>query len=134
MGWVRRLRNTILGSNRDDFAEETRFHLDQRTDEYVKSGMNYEEARLGAHHRLGNLALVREQARDVDTFRWLGDLGRERALCVATTAKKSRIRSCGRPDVGLGDRYDDGGGLQRRRCRGSSPAVVCRLKPAGHHR
>jgi hypothetical protein len=30
----------------------------------------------GAHRRLGNLALAREQVRDVDTFRWLGDLGR----------------------------------------------------------
>ena len=31
----------------------------------------------GAHRRLGNLALVREQVRDVDTFRWLGDLGQD---------------------------------------------------------
>jgi putative ABC transport system permease protein len=77
MGWLRRFRNTILGSTPDDFAEETRFHLDERTDEYVKSGMNYEEARLEAHRRLGNLALAREQARDVDTLRWLGDLGQD---------------------------------------------------------
>ena len=75
MGWLRRFRSTILGSNLDeDFAEETRFHLDERIDEYVKSGMTYEQARLEAHRRLGNLALAREQARDVDTFRWLGDL------------------------------------------------------------
>src|SRR4030095_119858 len=68
-------RSTILGSNLDeDLAEETRFHLDERIDEYVKSGMTYEHARLEAHRRLGNLALAREQARDVDTFRWLGDL------------------------------------------------------------
>jgi putative ABC transport system permease protein len=75
MGWLRRFRSTILGSNLDeDLAEETRFHLDERIDEYVKSGMTYEHARLEAHRRLGNLALAREQARDVDTFRWLGDL------------------------------------------------------------
>src|SRR4030095_5124757 len=75
MGWLRRFRSTILGSNLDeDFTEETRFHLDERIDQYVKSGMTYEQARLEAHRRLGNLALAREQARDVDTFRWLGDL------------------------------------------------------------
>ena len=78
MGWLRRFRSTILRSNLDeDFTEETRFHLDQRIDDYVKGGMTYEQARLEAHRRLGNLALVREQVRDVDTFRWLGDLGQD---------------------------------------------------------
>ena len=78
MGWLRRFRSTILRSNLDeDFTEETRFHLDERIDDYVKSGMTYEQARLEAHRRLGNLALVREQVRDVDTFRWLGDLGQD---------------------------------------------------------
>ncbi|HEY3129501.1 MAG TPA: ABC transporter permease [Acidobacteriota bacterium] len=78
MGWFRRLRSTILGSNLDeDVAEETRFHLDERIDEYVKSGMTYEQARLEAQRRLGNLALAREQVRDVDSFRWLGDLGQD---------------------------------------------------------
>src|SRR2546428_2789274 len=78
MSWLRRLRSTMLGSNLDeDFAEETQFHLDDRIDEYVKSGMTYEQARLEAHRRLGNLVLARDQARDVDTFRWLGDLGQD---------------------------------------------------------
>ena len=78
MSWLRRLRSTMFGSNLDkDFAEETQFHLDERIDEYVKSGMTYEQARVEAHRRLGNLALARDQARDVDTFRWLGDLGQD---------------------------------------------------------
>ena len=77
MGWLRRFRNNILGSHPDDFAEETRFHLDERVDEYVRSGMTYEQARLEAHRRLGNLALAKEQTRDVDTFRWLVDLGQD---------------------------------------------------------
>ena len=78
MSWLRRLRSTISGSDLDEaFAEETQFHLDERIDEYVKSGMTYEQARLEAHRRLGNLALTRDQVRDVDTFRWLGDLGQD---------------------------------------------------------
>ncbi len=78
MGWLRRFRSPLFGSNLDeDFVEETRFHLDERIDEYVKSGMTYERARLEGRRRLGNLALAREQARDVDSVRWLGDLGRD---------------------------------------------------------
>jgi putative ABC transport system permease protein len=78
MSWLRRFRSTLLRSKLDeDFAEETRFHLDERIDEYVKGGMIYEEARLEARRRLGNLTVAREQARDVDTFRWLADLGQD---------------------------------------------------------
>ncbi len=78
MGWFRRFRSTIVGSNLDeDFAQETRFHLDERIDEYVKSGMTHEQARLEAHRRLGHLSLARDHARDVDTLRWLGDLGQD---------------------------------------------------------
>jgi predicted permease len=78
MGWLRRFRSTVLGSNLDDdFAKETQFHLDERINEYVKGGMTDEQARLEAHRRLGNLSLARDQARDVDTVRWLGDLGQD---------------------------------------------------------
>jgi len=74
MGWVRRLRNTILSSKVDEqFEEEARFHLEQRTEEYVRSGMTIAEAQREARRRLGNLTLAKEWARDVDTFRWLED-------------------------------------------------------------
>ena len=34
MGWLRRLRGTLLGSNGEDTVdEEVRFHIDERTDE-----------------------------------------------------------------------------------------------------
>jgi len=78
MSWLRRLSSTMFGSSLgEDFAEETQFHLDERIDEYVKSGMTYEQARIEAYRRLGNLVLARDQARDVDTFRWLGDVGQD---------------------------------------------------------
>ena len=103
MSWLRRLRTTMFASHLDkDFAEETQFHLDERIDEYVKSGMTYEQARLEAHRRLGNLALASDQARDVDTLRWLGDSRSRRAICVATTAKKPRICFCAILTLALG--------------------------------
>ena len=76
MGWVQRLRRTFSGTG-DDFDEERRFHLDERTDEYVRSGMGQEEARRAALRGFGNATLVKEQTEDVDLFRWIEDLGRD---------------------------------------------------------
>src|SRR5882672_9974345 len=76
MGWVQRLRNTFSGSEHD-FDEERRFHLDERTDEYVRSGMGQVEARRAALRLFGNATLVKEQTQDVDLFRWIDDLGRD---------------------------------------------------------
>ena len=76
MGWVRRLRGTFSGGE-VDFDEERRFHIDQRTDEYVRSGMGQEEARRMALKRFGNATLVKERTQDVDMFRWIHDLGRD---------------------------------------------------------
>jgi putative ABC transport system permease protein len=78
MGWIRRLRSTLAGSNIDDeFDDEARFHLEQRTEEYTKSGMTPEEARREASRRLGNLTLAREQVHDVNTLRSLSDMGQD---------------------------------------------------------
>src|SRR5207253_65653 len=75
MTWFRRLRSTIIPSSMDDeSAEELRFHLEQRVEDYVALGMAPDEARRQAVRRLGNLTVAREQTRDVDTLRWLDDL------------------------------------------------------------
>lgn len=78
MGWIKRLRGTIIGSSPDNsLNDEMRFHLDERTDEFVRRGMTREEARREALRRFGNVALAKDQARDADTLAWLGDLGRD---------------------------------------------------------
>ena len=78
MGWLRRLRGTIVGSSREDsLADEVRFHLDERTDELVRRGMARQEARREALRRFGSVAFAKDQARDVDTLAWLRDLGRD---------------------------------------------------------
>src|SRR6478735_8729816 len=76
MGWVQRLRNTFSGIEHN-FDEERRFHLDERTDEYVRNGMGHVEARRAALRLFGNATLVTEQTREVDLFRWIDDLGRD---------------------------------------------------------
>ena len=64
MGWVRRLRGTFSGTE-GDFDEERRFHVDERTDEYVRSGMSHEAARRAALERFGNTTLAKERTQDV---------------------------------------------------------------------
>ena len=76
MGWTHRLRNTFLGAEHE-FEQERRFHIDERTDEYVRSGMGRDEARRAAVRRFGNATLTAEQTQDADLFRWIDDLGRD---------------------------------------------------------
>src|SRR5438094_2360745 len=76
MGWVRRLRSTF-SRTAGDFDEERRFHIDERTDEYVRNGMSREEARRAALKRFGNATLAKERTLDVDVFRWIEDLHRD---------------------------------------------------------
>jgi macrolide transport system ATP-binding/permease protein len=76
MGWVRRLRATF-SRGESDFDEECRFHIEERTDEYVRNGMSQNEARRTALKRFGNATLTKEQTQDVDLFRGIHDLGRD---------------------------------------------------------
>src|SRR5437588_5675825 len=76
MGWLGRLRGTFSGTG-GSFDEERRFHIDERTDEYVRGGMSPADARRAADARFGSAALARERTHDVDAFVWIHDLGRD---------------------------------------------------------
>src|SRR5215208_4988536 len=75
MAWLRRLVN-LVRSNRlsRDFDREMAFHLAERADELVASGMSEAEAALSARRRFGNPALLKERTRDVDVLTWLESL------------------------------------------------------------
>jgi predicted permease len=97
MGLIRRLRRTLRSNHDEDFVEEMRFHIAQRTDEYVREGLPADEARRRAAREFGNAASLRERTRDADSFRWLTDLltdlryggrtlARNPGLAIAATA------------------------------------------------
>jgi predicted permease len=81
MGWLQRLRGTFSRSG-DDFDAEARFHLDERTDEYVRRGMYPEDARQAALRRFGSITLAKERTGDADMLRWLHDFRRDTAYAV----------------------------------------------------
>ncbi len=75
MSWFRRLTN-LLRSNRHsrDLDREIGFHLAERADDLVASGMPEAIARREARRRFGNRGALKERTRDVDTFAWLDAL------------------------------------------------------------
>jgi predicted permease len=88
MGWLRRLRGSMFGAPTDDvFDEEMRFHLDARTDDYIRRGMAPDDARREARRRFGSATLVRELTRDADSFRMLRDAARDLRYAVRWLAK-----------------------------------------------
>ena len=76
MGAIRRLLNSFSASD-DAFDEEARFHLEQRTNEYIRNGMSPSDARRAAIARFGNVTAAKERSRDADVFRWLDDARRD---------------------------------------------------------
>jgi hypothetical protein len=65
MSWLSRLRS-LLHSDAlsDDIDREMRFHLTERTDDLVASGMLPEVARREAGRRFGNYGRHKERTRD----------------------------------------------------------------------
>jgi predicted permease len=88
MGWLRRLRSTIVaGRLSDEFDEETRFHIAELADKYVQEGMSPGEARRRAERQFGNVLLTRERTRDADTLRWLTDAAQDLRFAGRTLRK-----------------------------------------------
>ena len=83
MGWLARLRNSWSHAG-DTFDEEARFHLDQRTDEYIRGGMTAEAARRAALKRFGSVALATDRTGDADRFRWVDDFRRDAGYGLRT--------------------------------------------------
>jgi predicted permease len=76
MAWYHRLRNTVRSERlSSDLDRELEFHLAERIDELVGSGMGEEEARREARLRFGNPGVLKERTRERDVLPWLESLG-----------------------------------------------------------
>ena len=76
MGWFQRARNSWSAEG-GSFDEEARFHLDQRTAEFIREGMSADEARREARKRFGNVALANDRSSDANRVRWMDDFRRD---------------------------------------------------------
>jgi predicted permease len=56
-----------------EMDREMRFHLECETEEYMKRGMNRDEARIAALKQFGGVEQHKEECRDVSRNRWLED-------------------------------------------------------------
>jgi hypothetical protein len=61
----------------DDLDRELRSHLDLEAEERRESGLPAVEARYAARRALGNVALVKEEVRQMWTWTWLERLGQD---------------------------------------------------------
>ncbi len=57
-----------------ELEEEQRAHISMRTEELMAQGVPAQEARLRALRAFGNRALLKEETRDAELFRWLETL------------------------------------------------------------
>jgi len=72
MSWLRRLLRTVDPQPLDTaLDDELRFHLEQRTDDFIAQGMSPQEARRQAALLFGNRTALRESTRDRDVLVWL---------------------------------------------------------------
>src|SRR6202021_2469251 len=57
-----------------DLSEELQFHLDQKTQEYIASGLTPDEARRKARREFGGVELSKENCRDALRVNYIQDL------------------------------------------------------------
>ncbi len=74
----RRLRDLVDPSARDrDMQQEMQFHLDSIANEYIKSGVSDDAARLAARRRFGNQLQIKDRGHDVRRAGMVEDVARE---------------------------------------------------------
>ena len=123
----------VLASRRDfedGMTEELRFHIEQYTDDLVRSGVPAEEAARRARMEFGGLNSVKEDCREARGLQLFDELGQGPALRRPAAAKDARIH---------GHRPSDPRALPRRESDdlrgdrlGAAPsAAVSRRRPAG---
>ncbi|HWW85537.1 MAG TPA: ABC transporter permease [Vicinamibacterales bacterium] len=93
MRWLKtlayQLRSTVRRERADaELHDELRFHVERQTDEYIKTGMSREEARLAARRTLGGLEQIKEECRDTDRIPWLETLVQDVRFAIRTFRRR----------------------------------------------
>jgi putative ABC transport system permease protein len=70
-----------------EIEEEIASHLAEATDEYLRQGLPPEEARQASLRRFGSVARTKEVYRNVGSFMWVEDVGRDLRHALRTLRK-----------------------------------------------
>src|SRR5215475_10469660 len=57
-----------------ELDEESRYHVEQQTEQNIRLGMNPEEARCAARKAFGGVEQAKERSRDARGVRWLEEI------------------------------------------------------------
>src|SRR5688500_8690972 len=71
----------------DRIDRELQFHIDALVEDYVRSGLSRDEARRRALIEFGGVQQIKEDVREVWTWRWLDDAVRDVQFAVRTYAR-----------------------------------------------
>ena len=75
---LRRMSAFLTRSRQDDeLREEVEAHIARRTRSLIDEGMDPREAAYEARRLFGNVTVIREETRDMWSFRWLDTLGQD---------------------------------------------------------
>lgn len=90
MGFWTRLNNSAFGRNpgMDSLDEEMHFHLQSKTEELIAIGIPPREARRRARLHFGNPGKLRDEVRDVESFRWLSSSFRDLRFAARNLARR----------------------------------------------
>ncbi|MBC8165542.1 MAG: ABC transporter permease, partial [Bryobacteraceae bacterium] len=78
MAWYTRLLNLTSGPRLDQrIDDELAFHIAEKVDELIESGISEREANRVAMQQFGNYLLQRERTRDMDVVGWLETVGKD---------------------------------------------------------
>lgn len=103
MAWYHRVLN-IFSSNRisREIDREMAFHIAERSDALMASGMSEDEARLLARRQFGNPTALGERARGADIFEWLQSVVGDVRYALRALAKSPAFTVVAIASLGLG--------------------------------
>ena len=83
MRWYRKLLNLVRQHRlHHDIERELSFHINERADEFIASGMNKDDALRTARRQFGNYRQYQERTRDMDIHVWLETLAKDLRYAV----------------------------------------------------